>query len=217
MPHSVSVPRARPGAVSYGHAAFRPYVIAIGQLALAWNELHETMGLLFCTIMGGGVVNQYLSVWHALRVDRAQREILKAAAISDTRDALSTRYLDDVKWLCGQADTLEDARNDAIHSPLLGMRRSSTSVVVMPRTGLGHFRANKLADRGNLLAEFRRCRDASLILAKFALDMDLALMNLNDKHPWPDRPRLPSHSRTRSPKPAKKAQRPRSQSSQGDG
>src|ERR1022692_594393 len=62
------------------HAVFRPYAITLGQLALAWNELHESMALLFCTTMGGGYSNQFLAVWHVLKVDRAQRDILLAAA-----------------------------------------------------------------------------------------------------------------------------------------
>jgi hypothetical protein len=125
------------GIVSPTHPAFRPYVIALGQLALAWNGLHETLALLYCTIMGGGVVNQHLAVWHALKADRAQRDILLAAAKNNIRGAIPVQFDDDIKWLCSRADTLEDLRNDAMHSPLWGYQPHPGTIVVMPRTGLG--------------------------------------------------------------------------------
>jgi hypothetical protein len=36
----------------FTHKAFRPYVIALGQLALTWNDLHVTLAMLFCHVMG---------------------------------------------------------------------------------------------------------------------------------------------------------------------
>jgi len=56
--------------------AYRPYVVALGQLTLAWNVLHEAMSLLFCSVMGGGYANQFLAVWHAINSDRTQRAVL---------------------------------------------------------------------------------------------------------------------------------------------
>ena len=45
--------------VPYTHAIFRPYVTALGQLALAWNDLHETLAMLFLSVMGGGYGSLY--------------------------------------------------------------------------------------------------------------------------------------------------------------
>lgn len=102
--------------------AFRPYVTALGQLALAWNELHETMCLLFCTVMGGGFIGQYLAVWHTIKSDRAQREVLFAAISSDTNRPINDPSYEhlkgEIKWICGKADSLEETRNNALHSPL---------------------------------------------------------------------------------------------------
>ena len=71
--------------IPYSHHGFRPYVEALGQLALAWNELHFNLSLLYCSLMGARVgipVDQHFAVWHALKMDRAQRDILRAAATS---------------------------------------------------------------------------------------------------------------------------------------
>jgi len=184
--------------VPYTHARFRPYVIALGQVALAWNGLHEALALLFCAVMGGGVVNQFLAVWHALKTDRAQRDILRAATNSITQGTTRPTLVDDVLWLCSRADSLEDTRNDIVHSPLWGYQRGPDEIIVMPVIGLGHTRAQKLFER-NLLADFRWCRDAALLLTKFAGEMDRALSD--DTLPWPERPAWPNRPATGASRP----------------
>jgi hypothetical protein len=137
----------------------------LGQLTLAWNELHETLAILFSMVMRGGFVGQYLAIWHAIKVDRAQRDILLAAAKADElRGPSYPRLVPDLEWICGKADGVEDARNDALHSPLWGSQRGPGSTLVMPATGLGHVRTQKLLAKDDLLIEFHWCRDASLVL-----------------------------------------------------
>ena len=172
---------------------FRPYVAALGQLALAWNGLHETLCLLFCTVMEAEAINQYAAIWHALKADRAQREMLAAATESTTRGALPLTFQADVKWLCGRVDALEDLRNDALHSPYWAFVRGFNDIVVMPNINLGHVRAKKLLAK-NLLAEFRGCRDSAILLSRFAWQMDCALSDYTQ--PWPDRPALPNRPGT---------------------
>jgi hypothetical protein len=211
-------PRERPaapvGSVPLTHPAFGPYVVALGQLTLAWNELHESLALLFCTVMGGGYVNQFLAVWHAVNSDRNQRAILKAAVESDVNrpdlDARHKNLVEDIRWLCGQANTLEDLRNDALHSPLWGFQRKMDEVVVMPIVGLGHVRAKKLWDKNNLLGDFRWCRDMARLLTAYARSLDRALTDC--KQSWPDRPKPPEREDTKLRKrrrPTRKEAQPR--------
>jgi hypothetical protein len=187
-------PRPLQHRVPYTHRGFLPYVSALGQLTLEWNGLHETLAMLFCLVMGGGFVGKFLAIWHALKVDRAQRGILLAAVKSDAdfSDARRNRLIEDISWICAQADVVEEARNNALHSPLFGLR-SPEDFAVVPITGLGHIRAQKLSrelsQRKGLLAEFRWCRDAAHILNKFSSDLDLALRD--SQNPWPDRPEWP--------------------------
>jgi hypothetical protein len=56
--------------------------LALGQLTLTWNDLHESLALVFCSVMGGGYVGHFLAILHAIKVDRAQRDILLAAVNS---------------------------------------------------------------------------------------------------------------------------------------
>jgi hypothetical protein len=133
--------------------AFEPYVTALGQLTLAWNDLHETLAIVFSMVMGGGDVGQYLAIWHAIKVDRAQREILLAAAkVDELRGPRYPRLVPDLEWICRKAEAVEDARNDALHSPLWGSQRGPGSTLVIPLTGLGHVRAQKLMAKDLLTA-----------------------------------------------------------------
>jgi len=175
--------------VTYTHAAFRPYALALGQLALAWNGLHETLGVLFCSVMGGGIANQFLAVWHALKADRAQRDILLAAARTNIRGPQPVKFIKDIEWVCKQADALEDKRNDALHSPLWGYKRGAHTTI-LPMAGFGHVRATKLFEKKDLIKEFRWCRDSAIILRDFAEAIDWALADYNRL--WPERPSLPN-------------------------
>jgi hypothetical protein len=194
--------------VPFTHKAFRPYVMVLGQLALAWNDLHLTLAMLFCHAMGGGIVKQFLAVWNAIKSDRAQRAMLVAAlkAKNDSHHIHSKMSVD-VTWICQRADALEDLRNDAIHSPLWGVPIAK-GASVQPVAGLGNIRATKLQNK-NLLAEFRWCRDSATQLRNFAMKIDAAL---SGRGSWPEKPKLPVRPATNVKQPhpqERKAKHPR--------
>jgi hypothetical protein len=178
--------------VSVTHPIFRPYAIALGQLALAWNDLHLALAMLFCTVMGGGFVNQFLDIWNTLKSDRSQREILLAAAKSTfVNGGGSQKLAEEIEWICKRADALEDSRNDALHSPLWATPRGPGTSIVSPVVGLGHVRANKPLGK-NLLTEFRWCRECSTLLRDYATELDFAVCR---GRALPDRPKLPPRNR----------------------
>ncbi|HEY2533549.1 MAG TPA: hypothetical protein VGJ20_37410 [Xanthobacteraceae bacterium] len=190
--------------VSYSHPVFRPYTEALGQVALAWNGFHSAMALLFCTVMGGGIANQHLAVWHALKNDRAQRDIPQAAAKESFgfESDIGRKVFEEIRWLNGQATRIEDARDDALHSPLFGYARDGRDPPVVPMTGLGHIRAQKLLEadvKRGLLTEFRWCRDAALVLTDYIRDIDeLLSFDPLRLYSWPDRPALPNRGQTKN-------------------
>jgi hypothetical protein len=179
---------------------FRPYVIAIGELALAWNDLHEKLASLFWTILGGGWKERPIGIWNSSNFDRPRREMLKAAVVASTNSERMTfpNMVADICWVLAESEKLEQARNNAIHSPLLMARQSSIFLEevirgagydVIPNDLLKNPRALKLAKK-DLLTEFRWCRDASLVLRDFSIAVDRALCETGV--PWPKRPSLPN-------------------------
>jgi hypothetical protein len=99
--------------------AFAPYALEIGQLARAWNALHDTLGRIFSQIVSPGNYNISGAIWYSTPSDAAQRKMLKAAYLAwgaiDTKT--HPRAKEDIKWLIGQVQALADQRNDAIHAP----------------------------------------------------------------------------------------------------
>lgn len=206
-----SRPRFYYAKARFSEPPFRPYTIAIGQAALAWNNLNEHLGNLFWVITGGSPQNwQALEIWQSLPADRPKREMLKAAAVR-TPPGVSRafpRLADDIKWICGEADSLEDIRNNVIHAPLLmsidptAFEKTLTSKEIHRLSEIGphNFHLNKRASRltnKDLLSEFRWCRDKALSLRAFADELFLALTE--KEKPWPDRPRLPIHRPPKKP------------------
>ena len=106
---------------TFKEPAFELHALAIGRLALAWNDLHERLAEMFWALLGGAHPDRPMSVWNSANFDRARREMLKAAALTygpRGKDD-STKFADDIKWLLDRTDEFENIRNDAVHSPLL--------------------------------------------------------------------------------------------------
>lgn len=195
--------------------SYKPYVLGIGQLALAWNDLHEKLGDIFVVVMEGNtaadnhdVTYQLAAVWSAASSDRTKREMLKAAVASPRalEGGPFPKLQDDISWLLGQAMKLEDRRNDIIHAPLFSLVDPGTNVSlvaqyfalqvgaeVIPNLMLQNTRATKLVDKnpkGQMLADFRWCRDSILALRDYASLITLGITV--DQRAWPDRPQMPS-------------------------
>jgi hypothetical protein len=184
----------------YTAPEFRPYVTALGQLSLAWNDLQECFGALFWTLMSPPPLEtafahrEALFVWYSIKSDRSQREMLKAAANNLTIDWHQPALVDEINWTINKADRLEDWRNDAVHSPLFlnraeGLARGIPRGI-RPASWQFNPRAIKLEKRQDLLNEFKFCRDFAIALADYTHLIDIAL--INPHRPWPDRPILPN-------------------------
>ena len=186
---------ARPDQVRvlrYTDEEFRPYALALGQFNLAWNALYEALGHLYYIVMGGKAANQHEAVWNVIDSDRVKRKILRSATVNSVMGAMPVELQGDVNWLCGRADALEDFRNDAIHSPLIGIVYEGGNFTVLPDVRSGHLRARKLS-KDRLLDDLRWGHDRAMDLLLFAQAMASAmypLVGLGDGAllPWPDKP-----------------------------
>jgi hypothetical protein len=195
---------------------FEPYAKAIGQLLLAWNDLHERLATLFVSAMGGGWVDRPLAVWHGNRADGGKRAMLKAAISNLTESETNSRpkLVAEIAWILDVAQQLEGIRDDSAHTPLhagtyniltsdnlltVGNILSFGTTQIFPDTVFKNPRAMRL-DQGNknLLGEFRYARERITILRDYAIAIDAAWSNAH--LPWPDRPALPDRSPNRQSK-----------------
>lgn len=173
---------------------FEPYVKAIGQLALAWNDLHERLAMLFWAVLGGGSKQRPIGIWNSAKFDRPKREMLKAAVRGCTNEEILAHpsIVSDIEWILTKADALEDKRNDAVHSPLI-LRGNQLAVLmgappVVPDRLLENRRAMNLAKK-DLLDEFKWCFQRTLVLRDYASLIERALTASGSQ--WPNRPSLP--------------------------
>ena len=142
--------------------------------------------------MGGGQVNHFFAIWYAIKNDRAQRDMLLAATNIDIADLSSycPKFKEEVTWIWKRCKDVEEARNNALHSPFVLMHSG-----VQPGYHMGHERATKLAKRQDVLTELRWCRDAAKVLSDYVQAIDRALEDA--RHTWPDRPKWPTREDTK--------------------
>ena len=160
---------------------FADYALALGRLTLAWNALHERLAALFwdlaadrIPLAGGTYSNVPLWIWHSLRSDRSQREILRAVLENSGVDWGRPELKESVKWLLARTDALAGARDDAVHSPLLSIKGTSlephSKQPVMPDFSMFNPKAMRLAKREVSFGGVRillRCRNQACRLRGF--------------------------------------------------
>lgn len=199
----------------FTESQFGPYVKAIGQLVLAWNSFHEVMGWSYEIMIADALRPvdtdkgpQVREGWNALNSDRDKRRLLRAAATNLPPAVTKNlpKFAEDVKWVLDRADELENMRNSVVHSPLMLVSREKGRWANLARFGddfiapewlSGNRRAielrNLLLKRKELLAEFRWCRDATLVCRDFMVLVNRCWGSVG--LPWPKRPSLPSRER----------------------
>jgi hypothetical protein len=184
------MPPYKPRYQNFRGKHFKPYVTAIGQLVLAWNDMHQSFGYLFCSITGDDPHDNIIRAWDSIGQDRSARGMLKAVVNGERDEELHgefPRLREEVLWLLGQANALEDSRNDAIHTPMSDFRDPPR---VVPMWAFGHPRALKLANKPDLLSDLLWIRDTALALRDYAGELDHAITSFRAK--WPKRPSLPN-------------------------
>lgn len=172
-------------------AKFRPYVIAVGTVAHAWNQLQETLGRLFAELLGSQE-SQSLAVWYSLKSDRLQHDMLLATirATADDHWPKFPTARDDLKWLVDRVKELARIRNEAIHAPI-SMIVEDSDLRIVPHYFFGNPLAEDLNKKGvDLLQHLDGCSEWARLLQNFGDDA------LNAQRyglaPWPDRPVKPN-------------------------
>jgi len=173
---------------------FEPYVIALGKFALAWNDLQYNLCGLFSIVTleepprAGDAINFVPAyIWHAIKSDRSQLDMLRAA-ITTSKLSKGNDLIECGTWLCARVTSLEDRRNDIMHSALMLANFGTDTVQVVPNTFLKHPRAKKLEDAVDLLDEFRSARHTAILLSDYA--EELTRVAMNPHLPWPSKPSL---------------------------
>jgi len=158
----------------------------------AWNELQANLCELFSIVAldraprAGDMVNYVPTyIWHAIRSDRSQRDMLEAA-IMHSKVTSRPELQEHGKWLCDRVANLEDRRNDILHSPLIQWQKGTMETKIIPNVFAKNPRALKLASVEDILEEITSATNYALELSTYALGILAAL--LGPSAPWPSKP-----------------------------
>lgn len=206
---------------------YQPYVQAIGQLVLAWNDLHEKLGFLFVTLLDLNRVNaeaaddeieieRWSGIWASAAYDRPKRSMLQGVLSENLQGDLKNlpMFKEDILWILKEADKIEEIRNNAVHVPLVWMGNHPVmrelvlglDLEIVPNVRLGHKRGASIAKRdirSGLLREYRWAREACLVLRDFTQQMRVAVTwhspdEPPEPSPWPHRPSLPNRGQKKT-------------------
>lgn len=166
------------------------HALAIGKIALAWNEFHETLGELFARLFVKFHHATALAIWHCLDSDRTQRRLLRAMA--ETQLKSNRRGLEELVWLLNQTDQmLSEQRNVGIHAPLMSFTDTDGTHKMLPLSQFGNRNAAKIVGR-DVLREYAHYEKQIRQIATFAFALSFKLTDgrYNPDDEWPSRPKL---------------------------
>jgi hypothetical protein len=189
---------------------FTKHAADVGHVAIAWNNLQDTLCSIFAIIAMPDTQPTAWAVWHAVRSDRNQRDMLEAAA--RTKLTVGSNLYKEIKWALGTLNGLEDDRNTAIHSPY-GLIVEHGQLVTIPVWFTNNPRAAKLRDR-DLAAELRSYKTNLDALNRFLMRIEAQIRDPASAQPLLPRPAMPrpAHSNPHSPSSGKKGRPPRPRS-----
>ncbi len=167
------------------------YALAIGRIAIAWNEYHEQLGYLFARFFTKSHYNTALAIWHCLDSDRTQRRLLRSAAA--THLSWNTKGLEELNWLLNKTDhVIAMQRNVGIHAPLSALFDVDGTEKLLPVPGPGNRNAKQL-DGKEVLAEYAHYELQIRRISEFASALRFKLVEGRySKGPWPTRPKISS-------------------------
>lgn len=168
--------------------AVRLYALELARLTIEWNHLHENLANLFWRSTGitNGAIP--LAIWHSIRSDLAQRQVLRAAA--QQMYAHNKQAKDEIEWVLDTIDNkLSNRRNDAIHAPIIFEGGPHETTPVIPSHTMN---PRALSLKGKvIMKELVWYRDMARCLRLYARELHRALKP-NTLKPWPTRPLLPT-------------------------
>jgi hypothetical protein len=169
-----------------------PYFLALGKVAHAWNHLHEELGKLFCAV-SGLELEHGMTIWHKLKSDRSQRDILQGAtearALEPVWTARRPKVAECIIDLLNETNTLAGRRNNAIHAPCsVAINAAETDFEIVPITFFGNDKAKRLAGK-DILTEFKWYERCAGALKDHATACRLAV---DAQSSSPDKPLMPT-------------------------
>lgn len=120
-----------------------------GEIIGQWNSLHSVLMAFFCEFVERDDVDPGRSIWHTLKSDLSQRDIL--SSLAEVRLKKRTGLKKGLKWLIKSVGKLAAYRNAYAHAPVHYSIEPDGSTKIVPSSlaaSPGHFDVlTKLSDK----------------------------------------------------------------------
>lgn len=178
--------------------ALQRYQLAVGKVVFSWNNMQESLILLYVRISDCGEKEGF-ETWNSIKNDGAQRKLIRDAAAargSAFWKAKGEKAEDDIKWLLDQIAELQELRNQVVHASFKIHRTNGKSPTVEAFPYLGNPRSKQLQGK-DILEQCAYCEVRAQLLMLYAYDL-LAPVALA-QCPWPSKPNLPPPEASQRP------------------
>jgi hypothetical protein len=169
--------------------AYEPFMMALGELAFQWNALQDEMCSLFCVLLQSKNPDIGEAIWHTVKSDRGQREmlmnLLPVARINGLK--ISLPFQKDIKDVLNSIMKLENDRNDAIHSPM-AIWIEAEGFAIKPNTLSNNPRARNLEGK-NLMQTFGYVTHCAGLYGRYLNKVQAKIINKDE--PFPKKPQAP--------------------------
>jgi len=118
---------------------------ALCHVSLAWTRVHEIMAMLFGLLLRPVPEERAYAIWHSIKNDRSQRDMLWALAQASLSADSEIRKA--IKWAVEKLLSLENSRNDALHSPYVLVHDEERGPTMVANELTGNKRAANLSGR----------------------------------------------------------------------
>jgi len=170
------------------------YAKQVGRILWAYNRLHGQLSIIFAALVTPDRRSLAAMVWHALKADSAQRDILQAAILE--RSEVPANLAEAVEWLVNVCDKLSTHRNDPAHTPMTaGIDFVAKEIIILPDLFAANPQKAARLSRKDLALFHRRLEGDLLALGKYAEHVNVWISMWHQQPqarqpPLPYRPRL---------------------------
>jgi len=164
------------------HEVHLSHAAAIGEIAIAWNTLHELFGNIFHMLLSPANHEYCWAAWHSISSDSQQRTILNAVINATLKDAPNA-VLQELKWVLHRVAPQE--RNASIHTPFMAIIEEG-AIKYVPSHQSGHRYATQLKGK-DLKVEFKTYHLRIIAAITFVRAINQLIFE-DAKSPLPSRP-----------------------------
>jgi hypothetical protein len=169
--------------------ALKPYAEELGNLVIDWNTMQEGFCMLFCVLLEVENFDKALAIWHLLKSDKLQRDLVDAVAPHCSLIRKDPKAIELIKWAVKHAMELGTHRDDAVHSPYVVLMEEPISLGSLSH--FNHPRALGLKE-AELIGEFARIKGNIKAITLFVYKLQQYIIDLKHQNEHPTLPERPS-------------------------